>query len=94
MLSKYGRKSITAVVVLALLLIPIGYIALEQNMADANANTGFLSGDLGIGSTISYAKGWDGTAWVSGGMLISQNQVTITFPVLHCLVYEIHRTPE
>ena len=53
MLSKYGRKSITAVVVLALLLIPIGYIALEQNMADANANTGFLSGDLGIGSTIS-----------------------------------------
>ena len=27
MLSKYGRKSITAVVVLALLLIPIGYIA-------------------------------------------------------------------
>ena len=80
MLSKYGRKSITAVVVLALLLIPIGYIALEQNMADANANTGFLSGDLGIGNTISYAKGWDGTAWVSGGMLISQNQVTITFP--------------
>lgn len=67
-------------VVIALLLVTFAYVSIEQNMANTYASTGHLSGDTGIGNTISYADGWDGMSWVGANLLTSQNQVTVSFP--------------